>query len=812
MRKLSFYTISTLLVSVLFAFVARAQILNPVKWEMSSEKTGHNEYTLIFKATIEDNWKVYGTDIEAGGPIPTSVNFEGVPAGIDMSKPLEALGRKEVAVEPLFDNMTLSYYKKRLTLRKVVTVTKDVTLKGYVEFMTCDDKQCLPPDAIDFTFNLKADAAETLDNKITTANGLLTPVKWKVSSEKISDTEYYIHFNATIDEGWKLYAQDIKKGGPIPTSFTFSNANTGSYTLNGKVEEVIKPEEQKEPLFDNMLLKYFKHEAHFRQKVTVNDSSATVKGSYEFMCCDATQCLPSEIKEFSVNLLSGVVSEEGEETTLQVDTTALQFNIDNTPLSLCGGEAVAAEEENKGFMSIFLLGFIGGLIALLTPCVFPMIPLTVSFFTKRSQNKSKGVFEAFFYGFCIVLIYALLSLPFVIYKLPPDTLNAISTSVYLNVGFFVVFMVFAFSFFGFYEITLPASWLNKADNASSVGGLVGIFFMALTLALVSFSCTGPILGSLLVGTLTAEGGQMNLLIGMIGFGVALGIPFGLFAAFPQMMNKLPKSGGWLNSVKVVLGFIEVALAFKFLSNADLVSHWGLLKREIFFAIWAVCSLGVFIYLMGWLKFPHDSPGKLKISPVRGVLAVIFLFFAGYFGYGVIKGSNPKLASGFAPPMFYSIYQQDSHCPLGLDCFHDFDEAIAYAQQTNKPLMIDFTGWACVNCRKMEEHVWPEKEVYDLISSKYVLVSLYVDDKEMLPEEEQYISAFSGKKIRTVGNKWSDFQSSYFGVNSQPYYVLISPDGKMLNQPSPYEPDVSKYADFLQCGLDAYLQKVAVANK
>ncbi|MBK7108444.1 MAG: thioredoxin family protein [Bacteroidetes bacterium] len=779
---------------------------------MSSEKTGPNEYTLIFKATIEDGWKVYGTDIDAGGPIPTSVNFEGVPASIDLSKPLEALGRKEVAVEPLFDNMTLSYYKKRLTLRKVVTVTKDVVLKGYVEFMTCDDKQCLPPDAIDFTFNLKADAGETLDNKITTTNGLLTPVKWKVSSEKISDTEYYIHFKATIDEGWKLYAQDIKPGGPIPTSFTFSNAKTGGYTLNGKVEEVIKPEEQKEPLFDNMLLKYFKHEAHFRQKITVNDSSATVKGSYEFMCCDATQCLPSEIKEFSVDLISGVVSEEGEETSLQVDTTALQFNIDNTPLSLCGGEAVAADEENKGFMSIFLLGFIGGLIALLTPCVFPMIPLTVSFFTKRSQNKSKGVFEAFFYGFCIVLIYALLSLPFVIYKLPPDTLNAISTSVYLNVGFFVVFMVFAFSFFGFYEITLPASWLNKADNASSVGGLVGIFFMALTLALVSFSCTGPILGSLLVGTLTAEGGQMNLLVGMIGFGVALGIPFGLFAAFPQMMNKLPKSGGWLNSVKVVLGFIEVALAFKFLSNADLVSHWGLLKREIFFAIWAVCSLGIFIYLMGWLKFPHDSPGKLKLSPVRGILAVIFLFFTGYFGYGMIKGSNPKLASGFAPPMFYSIYQQDSHCPLGLNCFHDFDEAIAFAQETGKPLMIDFTGWACVNCRKMEEHVWPEKEVYYLISSKYVLVSLYVDDKEMLPEEDQYISAFSGKKIRTVGNKWSDFQSSYFGVNSQPYYVLISPDGKMLNQPSPYEPDVSKYAEFLQCGLDAYLQQGVTAVK
>lgn len=797
----------------MLAIAAQGQILNPVSWEFSSEKTGTNEYTLIFKASIEDGWKVYGTDIDAGGPIPTSVNFEGEPSGADMSKPLEALGRKEVIVEPLFDNMTLSSYKKKLTLRKVVTITKDVTLKGYVEFMACDNAQCLPPEGVDFSFKLKADTENSGSANIITdgKNGLLEPVKWTISSEKIADTAYYIHYKATIADGWKLYSQHIKPGGPVPTTFTFSNASGSAYTLVGGVEELIKPEEKKEPLFNNMLLKYFKHEAHFRQKVIVNDSTATVKGFLEFMTCDATQCLPPDTKDFSVNLVSGVVTEEAEETTLQIDTTTLVFNIDNTPLSLCGTDAVdAGEEKSKGFLAIFLLGFIGGLLALLTPCVFPMIPLTVSFFTKRSQNKSKGVFEAFFYGFCIILIYALLAMPFVIYKLPPDTLNAISTNVYLNVGFFVVFMVFAFSFFGFYEISLPSSWLNKADNASSVGGLVGIFFMALTLALVSFSCTGPILGSLLVGTLTSEGGQLNLLAGMLGFGAALGIPFGIFAAFPQMMNKLPKSGGWLNSVKVVLGFIEVALAFKFLSNADLVSHWGLLKREIFFALWALCGFGIFIYMMGWLKFPHDSPGKVKITPVRTILGALFLFLAGYFGYGIIKGSNPKLASGFAPPMFYSIYPQDTHCPLGIDCFHDFDEAVAYAQEVGKPVMIDFTGWACVNCRKMEEHVWPEKAVYDLISSEYVLVSLYVDDKEMLPDTAQYISAFSGKKIRTVGNKWSDFQSSYFGVNSQPYYVLISPNGKLLNQPSPYEPDVNKYAAFLQCGLDAHRQQSEVA--
>jgi len=801
-------------ISFLLAFNAEAQILQPVKWETSAEKTAPNEYTLIFKGTIDDGWKVYATDIEPGGPIATSVNYESVPEGLEFSGELQQLGRKKEAVEPLFDNMMLKYFQKRMTLRQVVTIDKDVTLSGYLEFMSCDDMQCLPPEAVDFTFELKADGESEEANNVAIpggATGILEPVKWKVTSESLEDDTYYIHFNASIDEGWKLYSQDIDAGGPIPTTFKFLGEG---YELIGNVEELSKAEKKKEPLFDNMMLTYFKHDAHFRQKIKLTDTAALVSGEFEFMTCDASQCLPPEVVEFSIDLKSGISVEVADESETVVKT--VEFGIDTTPLSDCDDETiVAAEGEDqaqKGIMGLFFLGFVGGLLALLTPCVFPMIPLTVSFFTKRSQNKGRGVFEAFFYGFCIVLIYALLALPFVVYELPPDTLNAISTSVYLNMAFFIVFLAFAFSFFGYYELTLPNSWLNKADSASNVGGLVGIFFMALTLALVSFSCTGPILGSLLVGTLTSDGGQMNLLVGMIGFGVALALPFGLFAAFPQMMNKLPSSGGWLNSVKVVLGFAEVALAFKFFSNADLVSHWGLLKREVFFAIWALCGLGIFAYLMGWIKFPHDGPGRPKINLSRGIFATIFLVLGLYFGYGVIKGSNPKLASGFAPPMFYSIYEQDSHCPLGLDCFHDWDEALAYAQEVNKPIMIDFTGWACVNCRKMEEHVWPEKSVYDLISEEYVLVSLYVDDKDMLPEDEQYVSAFSGKKIRTIGNKWSDFQSSYFGVNSQPYYVLISPEGKVLNNPVPYTPDVEVYTEFLSCGLDAYRAQSETASK
>lgn len=808
-------TIFLFLLAGLTWTTTHAQILTPVQWETSAEKTAPNEYTLIFKATIDDGWKVYATDIEPGGPIPTSVNYESLPKGLTLKGDLEQLGRKKEAVEPLFDNMLLKYFQKRVTLRQVVTIDRDVTLNGYVEFMTCDDKQCLPPDAIDFSFNLKADGdtEKTTDGLIPIGgDGLLEPVKWTINTEDLGDDNYYIHFTANIDKGWKVYSQHIEPGGPVATSFHFEGEG---YELDGSTEELSKAEKKKEPLFDNMLLVYFKDKAQFRQKVRLTDTASVVRGYLEFMTCDATQCLAPESVEFAFDLESGMAVESAPDTSDAVVKEA-DFGIDTNPLQNCDEEEETAsteeEESDKGMLGIFFLGFVGGLLALLTPCVFPMIPLTVSFFTKRSHSKSKGVFEAVFYGFCIILIYALLALPFVVYELPPDTLNAISTNVLLNLVFFAVFLAFAFSFFGYYELTLPNSWLNKADSASNVGGLVGIFFMALTLALVSFSCTGPILGSLLVGTLTSDGGQMNLLIGMIGFGAALALPFGLFAAFPQMMNKLPSSGGWLNSVKVVLGFAEIALAFKFFSNADLVSHWGILKREIFFAIWALCGIGIFAYLMGWIKFPHDSPGRPKFTFPRIAFATVFLVLGVYFGYGVIKGSNPKLASGFAPPMFYSIYEQDSHCPLGLDCYHDWDEALAYAQEVNKPLMIDFTGWACVNCRKMEEHVWPEKEVYDLISKDYVLVSLYVDDKEMLPEDQQYVSAFSGKKIRTVGNKWSDFQSSYFGVNSQPYYVLISPEGKVLNTPAPYTPDVSEYAEFLECGLDAFQQQGATASK
>jgi thiol:disulfide interchange protein DsbD len=454
-------------------------------------------------------------------------------------------------------------------------------------------------------------------------------------------------------------------------------------------------------------------------------------------------------------------------------------------------------------MKIFLLGFLGGLFALLTPCVFPMVPLTVSFFTKHGSNKKKGKRLAVLYGFFIFLIYVAFSLPFHLAgNINPSVYNDISTNVYLNIAFFVIFLIFAFSFFGFYEITLPGGLANSA-NAKQGSDTLGVFFMALTLTIVSFSCTGPILGTLLVGTATA--GAWPLTAGLAGFGVALGLPFALFALFPQWLNSLPKSGGWLNTVKVVLGFIELALALKFISNADLVAHWSLIKREVFFGVWILLFLGLFIYLMGWIRFPHDTKG-LKISWQRKILAVLVLLFTFYISPGVTnsKYANISLISGFPPPVCYSIYNDPVNCEEPLK---DYDEALKLAKAQNKPILIDFTGWACVNCRKMEENVWTNQQVKALMD-QYILVSLYVDDKKPLPLDQQYLyktSSGTEVSITTVGNKWSVFQTENFNATSQPWYVVLSPDQRLISKPIGYTPDSEKFAAWLSCGLTGMKQ-------
>jgi thiol:disulfide interchange protein len=508
---------------------------------------------------------------------------------------------------------------------------------------------------------------------------------------------------------------------------------------------------------------------------------------------------------FQINL-SGEASEAN---TVKLDNQSIALS-NALNIHVTGWDQFEQETiQEKSHLNIFFLGFLGGLIALLTPCVFPMIPLTVSFFTKSGQNTKKGTINSIMYGFFIFLIYVLLSLPFhLLDTLDPEILNNISTNVTLNILFFIIFLVFAFSFFGYFELTLPASWSNALDSkANSIGGVIGIFFMAITLAIVSFSCTGPILGTLLGSSLSSDTGAMQLTLGMSGFGLALALPFSLFAMFPNWLNSLPKSGGWLNTVKVILGFIELALALKFLSNADLVEHWGLLKREVFIGLWILIGIGLILYLLGKIKFPHDGPTE-KISRTRWISAIVTLAFVIYLVPGLTNTSsaNLKLLSGFPPPMFYSIYEQDSDCPLGLQCYKDFEEGLEAAKAANKPIMLDFTGWACVNCRKMEEQVWSTSEVYDLLNEEFVIISLYVDDRSLLPEEEQFnYLRPSGtlKSIKSVGDKWGTFQTINFQNNSQPYYVLLNHKMELLNRTTAYTPNAEEYFTWLQEGLETF---------
>ena len=486
--------------------------------------------------------------------------------------------------------------------------------------------------------------------------------------------------------------------------------------------------------------------------------------------------------------------------------------------------ATGDTEDNKSIWIIFLLGVGGGLIALLTPCVFPMIPLTVSYFTKGSGNRKQGIFHAILYGFFIFLIYTLVSAPFHLLNLAPDVLSEIATNVYLNIAFFVIFVIFAFSFFGFYEIQLPSSFANKVSSAESAGGILGIFFMALTLVIVSFSCTGPLVGSLLAGTLTQ--GAWYLTAGMAGFGIALGLPFGLFALFPGIMSSLPKSGGWLNTVKVVLGFLELALALKFISNADLVDpSVVIIKREIFFAIWILIALLTGAYLFGWYSFKKGM--KEVIGKGRIALGIFFFALAALLVPSLLGKDIPfvrNVIAGFPPPMQYSFFNHsstttnnvsDAHldefnfsdeCPHDLPCFHDFFEAQCYAKAVNKPLFIDFTGYACVNCRKMEENVWIDEEILSMLANDVVLVSLYVDDKTALPEEQLLTIKNGGyeKKLRTEGNKWSYFQAINFTFVSQPLYVMVNPDAtEVLMEPVGYTPDVAEYKGLIKDAIAKY---------
>jgi thiol:disulfide interchange protein DsbD len=616
-----------------------------------------------------------------------------------------------------------------------------------------------------------------------------TAITWEAGSSKSANGDYQLIFNANVKPGWGLYAPNQDLSGTPSVELYFADS---SFSVRSAFLTEGKSEKRSISLFENASFNLYPGNAKFSVPILIKGVvPAHVFGTLNYFY-SKEDSFYSGSYAFNIPLEGGVSSA----SRIRINSIDLKH-----PASPCGDTGTAG----KGLASIFLLGLLGGFIALLTPCVFPLIPLTVSFFTKSS---SKGKAHAFLYGFFIFLIYVLLSLPFhLLDHTDPEILNNISTNVWLNLLFFVVFVVFAISFFGYFEITLPGSVANSVGSKSGGSSIAGIFFMALTLAIVSFSCTGPILGSLLAGALSNHGGAIQLSFGMGGFGLGLALPFALFALFPGWLGSLPKSGGWLGTVKVVLGFLELAMAVKFLSNADLVEQWGLVKREIFIGFWVVIGLLITLYLMGKIRFPHDSPVK-KFSVTR----IGFLLFFGLATLYLVPGltntpaANLTLISGFPPPLCYSVYRNPVNCTHGVEPLRDYEEALALARKLRKPILIDFTGWACVNCRRMEENVWTDPEVRKRMLDSFVVVSLYVDERRLLPAAAQmvYPTKDGGRKnIITVGDKWATFQSENFNAVSQPQYALISPDEKILTFTKGYTPHASEFADWMDCGLAAF---------
>ncbi|AMC11393.1 disulfide bond formation protein DsbD [Lutibacter profundi] len=642
---------------------------------------------------------------------------------------------------------------------------------------------------------------------------ILNPVKWSTSIEKVSETEYDLIIQATIEDGWHLYSQNVPEDGPIPTNFTFVKID--DYELVGKTSE-----EEGHTVFDavfNMNIKYFENKAVFKQRVkTLSKSNFKITGEVEFMVCDDSSCLPPTFVDldFSIPANKGI-------TTVNFNTKEKNETAKSTETKIETKLKKEKKPLDKSLLTIFLIAFLSGFAALLTPCVFPMIPMTVSFFTKQSKSKAVGIKNALIYGASIIIIYVALGW-LVSFFFGADALNALSTNVWFNVFFFVILVIFAVSFLGAFEIVLPSSWGTKVDEQADRGGIIGIFFMALALAIVSFSCTGPIVGTLLVQA-AAGGNHVGPIVGMLGFSLALAIPFALFAAFPGWLNSLPKSGGWLNTVKVVLGFLELALAFKFLSNADLVLQLHWLEREVFLAIWIAIFGTLALYLFGKIQLPHDSP-LTHISVGRLTLGLITLSFTIYMIPG-LWGAPLNLISAFPPAQHYaespygigftklsegvgsnknhSEIPEGAHimAPHNILAFNDYDKGLAYAKKVNKPVLLDFTGHACVNCRKMEQNVWAKDKILPILKNDVVLISLYVDDKRKLPNGEEIDSKLRpGKKLRYIGQKWSEMQTIKYGANAQPFYVLMNHNEENLNDPVAYTPDVDEYYKWLKEGI------------
>lgn len=703
---------------------------------------------------------------------------------------------------------------------------------------------------------------------------ILQPVKWTFSSEKLSGNQYELQFTVNIDAGWSIYGIELEAGGPIPTAIEF--LEDAGYSTVGKLRYPA-PQTKQDPNF-NMKLSMFSGTVVFRQTVEVFSSSpVTIKGEVSFMSCDDTSCLPPDYIDFSFDLPGVAARSESprqeipdatsdKETSLSLqsapakareqsvsappavrdesvaikaektvetvadsdpdsDTTSIQRADTLTQEKLPAGTAVLESiEDDTGLGWNFLKGFLGGLLALLTPCVFPMIPLTVSFFLRNASNQAKAVRDALMYGLTIVFAYVVLGMAIAMI-FGADTLNALATSPGFNIFFFALLVFFAASFFGAFELTMPSSWSSALDEkADKSGGLIGVFLMGITFVLVSFSCTGPIVGTLLVEAATS-GNILSPAVGMLGFSLALAVPFSLFALFPSALKSLPRSGGWMNSVKVVLGFIVLAFSMKFLAVADSVGRWGILDREIFLAVWIVLFLLLGLYLLGKIKFSHDS--ELKVMSVPRLMLTIASFSFMFYLIPGLWGAPLKGISSFLPSMTtqdfdltrlsapaiipqgasqtYYVGESVKEGAHGLLAYTDYEEGLAAAKKYNKPVFLDFTGLGCANCRKMEASVWSNAEVQQRLGNDFIKIALYVDDRTPLPAEKQFVSTSMGRNrtIRTVGQQWSIFQAERFGVNTQPYYVILDPEGNAVSPGYGFNLDVQKFVNFLNAGKKSF---------
>lgn len=632
-------------------------------------------------------------------------------------------------------------------------------------------------------------------------------VKWDISISDIADGKARISFTAKMKSGWHVYDMNLPEGGPSSTEFLFDTL--AGMTLSGEVTPDRKPLDVFDKNFE-MNLRWYADEVTFTQELNVEDpENYKVSGEVFFMACNDESCLPPERVEFNFEKGNPVISgAEGEPADMEAasaenggDTVIGDLWKPVVEELKSFGDTTLSRTTDTSLWRIFIFGFLGGLVALLTPCVWPMIPMTVSFFLKRTKDRKKAIKDAITYGLSIIVIYLLLGLT-ITSIFGASALNDLSTSAVFNIIFFLLLVVFAVSFFGMFELTLPQSWTNKLDaKADATTGLLSIFFMSFTLVLVSFSCTGPIIGTLLVQAATI-GNAVGPAVGMFGFALALSIPFGLFAVFPNMLQSMPKSGGWLNSVKVVLGFLELALALKFLSVADLAYGWGILDREVFISLWIIIFVLLGMYLLGKITLPHDSEVK-RISVPRLLMATISFAFAMYMVPG-LWGAPLKAVSAFAPPLYtqdFNLYEAEVHAE-----FDDYETGMAYAAKHNKPVMIDFSGYGCVNCRKMEAAVWTDPKVKSVIDNDYVLITLIVDDKTNLPEPMIVTENGKERKLKSIGEKWSYLQRVKFGTNSQPYYVLLDAQGKPLAPSYAYDEDVAKYLDFLESGKREFKER------